>query len=261
VVKSLKVTGDGKNVAIYEFGDIIKPNPDWQGTTINLGATGPKIKDGLVGMAGAYIHPSMVGATSCESVVESWNWLFNQFKSDRAELETHIELAHILMFIGTGVYEMVLNRMMNLAVNLKTLHDRGIDAGEKISELDKKIRGNTKAFKQFKENDVGEGLIRLKVMIDQISDMLSESEIALVAIKNSMSVVLGKSPDLLIDGVRIEVKHFRTDRIDEGALSNKILEGLSQGGEVIAISSSSLRSKNCESLTSSGCRQTRSQVR
>ncbi|HXG06148.1 MAG TPA: hypothetical protein VNI77_02345 [Nitrososphaera sp.] len=32
-----------------------------------------KIKEGFVGMAGAYLHPSMVGAASCDSVIESWN--------------------------------------------------------------------------------------------------------------------------------------------------------------------------------------------
>lgn len=248
LTKSMTLTGYGTKLAIYEFADIIKVNPDWQGTTINLGETGPKIKDGLVGMAGAYLHPTLVGATSCEQVVDSWDWLFNQFKSDRAELETHIEFTHILMFISTGVYETVLNRAMTLAVYLKALHDRGIDVGEKISELNRKISGNMKAFRQLRATDTGEGLIRLKAMLDQISDTLSESEVALIAAKTGMKVVLGNSPDLMIDGVKVEVKHFRTEKVDEGALSNKMREGLAQGGEIIAISSPDLRPKNLRSV-------------
>jgi hypothetical protein len=34
LVRSMTLTGDGKKLAIYEFGNIIKVNPDWQGTTI-----------------------------------------------------------------------------------------------------------------------------------------------------------------------------------------------------------------------------------
>lgn len=244
MTESIKIEGDGKTLAIYEFGKLIKVNPDGQGTTIQLGQTGPTIREGLVGMAGAYLHPSSVGAVSCEQVVDSWNWLFDQFKHDKKDFEEHIEGIHILTFISSGVYDTVLNRTMTLAVYLKSLHDGGVDVSQKVSELDKKIRGNMKASNHWKEMDSLESMIRVKTMMDQISDTLSESEIALVAAKNGMNVVPGKSPDLMIDGVRVEVKHFRTEKVDEGALSNKIREGLEQGGEVIAISSRSLRPKN-----------------
>jgi hypothetical protein len=247
-MKSMTVTGDGKKQAIYTFGEIIKINPDGQGTTIQLGKTGPAIKEGLVGMAGAYLDPSLVGATSCEQVIDSWNWLFDQFKHDKKDLEEHIEGVHILTFITSGVYDTVLNRTMTLAVHLKALHDSGMDVSQKISELDKKIRGNMKASNWWKQKDSTESMIRLRTMTDQMSDMLSESEIALFAVKTGMKVVLGRSPDLMIEGVRVEVKHFRTQRIDEGALSNKIAEGLSQGGEVIAISSLNLRPKRLRDM-------------
>jgi hypothetical protein len=248
LMNSMTVTGDGKKLAIYEFGKIIRVNPDGQGTTINLGETGPMIKEGLVGMAGAYLHPSMVGAASCEQVVDSWNWLFDQFRHDKKDLEAHIEGMHILTFIASGVYDTVLSRTMTLAVCLKSLNDMGIDVIEKVTELNRKIIGNMRAFRQLQETDIAGGMARIKIMMDQISDALSESEIALLSAKAGMKVALGKSPDLMVDDIRVEVKHFRTGKVDEGALSNKIREGLSQGGQIIAISSNNLKEKNLRDI-------------
>src|SRR5690348_2541256 len=86
-VGPIRVSSDGKMLAIFDFTGIISPDPDWNGTTINLRETGLRLREGLVGIAGAYYDASMVGAKSVEEVMDSWNWLFGQFKSDKTELE------------------------------------------------------------------------------------------------------------------------------------------------------------------------------
>ncbi|MGI0028973.1 MAG: hypothetical protein ACREAQ_04575 [Nitrososphaera sp.] len=63
-------------------------------------------------------------------------------------------------------------------------------------------------------------MIRLNELTYQLSELSAESLRALIAKRAGMEVKLGESPDLLIDGVRVEEKFDRRDKMDLGAFAN-----------------------------------------
>ncbi len=124
---------------------------------------------------------------------------------------------------------------MSLVVDLKKLYDAGINIDKKITELSSKIKGNLRAFNKRKDNDAGPALFRIGLLTRELSDLSAEARLARFANAVGMDVKIQKSPDILIENVRVEVKFDRKDRMSDIGFSNKIKKGLKQKGSLVAI--------------------------
>lgn len=214
------------------------------GITINIGEPGIKIKDDLVGLGGMYYRPSFFGANSTTQVVESWNWLLSKLKIPREDVETMIETYCVLEFIFSGKNMPELYRIMSLFTDLKILYEMSMDVQSKISELNEKIKGNFRSFTKLNSKNEPESILRIREIIHQLADLSTEVRLAVIIKKMGKEVQIGKSPDLLIDGIRVEVKFDRGDGLDNEAFITKLTKGLDQSGELIAMDTLDLRAKN-----------------
>lgn len=231
----LKVKINEKLFSIIDFTDIIKIDPDYQGTSIHLGNSVPKIKDGLVGMGGIYYEPKNMGAESVESVVDSWNWLFTKENFPKRNFENFIEFSSILYWITSGRNQIAISHVMSMAVDLKILFDRGVDVSEKVTEIISKIKGNMRTFNKMKDKEKTFALLHINDMTLTIADILAETRIAIVANSFGLDVKMRKTPDVLIDGIRVEAKFDRRALMNDNGFDNKVTKGLKQGGELVAI--------------------------
>lgn len=218
------------------------------GTTISLTDVGIKIKGDLIGLGGMYYYPHFFGADNAMQVVESWNWLMSQLKIPKEELEVMIEGYCIIDFIFTGRNMPQIYRMMSLAMDLKILQEMNIDVSSKISELNEKAKGNFRAFKKFNAKDDASSITRIREIINQLADLSTESRLAVIAKRMGKDVQIGKSPDLLIDNIRVEVKFDRGEGMDNNTFLNKLSKGFNQGGSMVAIDTMDLRVKNTEKI-------------
>lgn len=222
-------------IAEFDMTDMIEFGPEGHGTTIKLSEPGLKKKGELVGIGGWYGHPTFFGAKDADEAITSWKWLFDQAKVPRNDLEYDLEMVLVLGLISRGITGPEISLMMALANDLWRLNDMGVDVREKVGEVNEKITGNIRAYKRLKDKDKPQALYRVVEVMNQLSDLSAESRLALIAKNEGMKVEIGKSPDLFIDGVRVEVKFNRGRTMDAGALVNKLNKGLTQGGKLIVI--------------------------
>ncbi|MGB9003574.1 MAG: hypothetical protein WCC52_07205, partial [Nitrosotalea sp.] len=243
----LQVKINDNVIAEIDLRGILSANPV-DGTTINITDPGIKVKGDLVGLGGMYYYPSFFGADNTTQVVESWNWLLSQLKTPKEELEVMIEGYCVMDFIFSGKNMPEMYRIMSLATDLKILYEMNMNIQSKISELSEKTKGNFRAFTRFNSKNNPEGITRIREIIYQLADLSAEVRLAVIAKRIGKDVQISKSPDLLIDGVRVEVKFDRGDGLDNDAFVNKLLKGLNQGGELIAIDTLDLNIKNTRSI-------------
>lgn len=229
--------------AMFDLSEFVKINPDGNGTTIQLKDPGPKIRENLVGIAGMYYHPSNIGAENTQQVVESWNWLFDRNNLQKTKIENFLEGLAIMNMISSGQNEVALFNIMSLAVDLKKLFELGVNVDSKISELISKIKGNWRAFNRTREKSIALALVQFDKLTYAMSDLLAESRLAVLAKELGYNVKLNKSPDLLIDGIKIEVKFDRRKQMSDRAFTNKVKKGLKQGGKMVAIFTGSFKIK------------------
>lgn len=232
----MRVELGGKLLSIWDPGEFISINPDGIGTTINLKENGLKTREGLIGLAGTYYHPNHLGAKNNQQVIDSWNWLFTQSDFPKKDFEGFLEGLAIMRMITTGTNQIVLQHIMSLAIDLKELHDNGIKTDEKITELISKAKGNWRKFnKLMSAEKMAQSSVQMNEMSLTIADMLAESVLAKIAHKLDLHVEMKKSPDLIIDNVRVEVKNDRQLEGNSKRFENKVNRGLKQGGELVAI--------------------------
>ena len=75
----------------------------------------------------------------------------------------------------------------------------------------------------------------LSNIIDYIADTSSETRLAKIALYGNLDVSLTIHPDLIIDNIGIEVKFDKFDHLGKKSLSDKINQGIKQGGKIISI--------------------------
>lgn len=246
--KPLQLKLNGILVGELAMNEIIHPNPDGQGTTVDLGEAGIKRRGDLVGMGGAYYHPYFFGADNADAAIESWNWLFDQSTLPKKDIETDLEMMLVLDFIRVGMIEPTVFKILALATDLHRLYKMGIDVSKKVSEVNEKIRGNIKQANKLKEKNTTQYLLRLEHLTYQLADMASESRLALFAKTFGFDVKLQKSPDVLINDVRVEVKHVWQHEMDIGSFVNKITKGFKQRGQIVVIETGDFRNKSIKSF-------------
>jgi hypothetical protein len=225
----------GKPFATVDLTDIVKINPDKQGTTIQLGEPGPKFRNGLVGMGGIYYDPKNIGAENIEYVKDSWDWLFTRKNFPKEDFENMLEGESVMYWIMSGRNQTTIHHIMSMAVDLKILFDNNIDVSDKVSEIIKEIRGNWRKFNKIKNKKKVFALIHFEDMALAIADMLAETKIAAAAYNFGLDVKMKKTPDVLIDGIRLEAKFDRRFLMNDNGFDAKVTKGLNQGGDLVAI--------------------------
>lgn len=244
----LRIKANEVEIGLFDLRGIVRVNPDGNGTTIHLDDQGIRKRGELVGMGGFFVHPQSIGAKDADEVVHSWNWMFSKMTIKKEDLEAELEGTYIMTFLGSGIATPVIFNIASLALDLKRLDDRDVATKEKITEANRKIGGNVRAFNRFKDTKPFEALVRMLELTHQLSDMSAESRLALVAKTAGMDIKIGRSPDLMINDVRVEVKFDRKDRMDVGAFVNKVKRGISQGGMVLAIQTGDFESKKIQGV-------------
>ena len=110
----------------------------------------------------------------------------------------------------------------------------GIDTKAKIVEFGRLIRKHVRKFERLEDIRIWKGLFKIQALRKHLSNFSSECFLARMAKTYGFDVKLGKYPDLLISGKRVEVK--RLDSVKKYAsLSNPINEGRRQKADIIAI--------------------------
>ena len=241
--QSLEWKINGKVAGMMDFRGIIIPDPNYNGTSVKLDTPGLKIKKDLVGFAGMYTHPYWIGAENVDETVKAWNWFFEQSKISHVQLAL-LEFYFIVQHIWTGYNLPQAFRMLSLIVDLYDLKQQGIDIKVKLSEINRKIKGNLRAAQKFDKKDKLESLMRLDALINQVSDAFAESRLARFAKSMNYNIQMSSHPDILVDGVRIEVKFDRKEfELSKNSLADDIEKGLKQNADLIAIFTADLRSK------------------
>jgi len=247
-MKPMKISIGDNLFALFDLSDIVKPNPDGIGTTIQIDVAGPKVREGLVGMGGMYYHPENIGAKNTREVIESWNWLFDRSNIPKTKLENFLEGLSVMHMISIGQNQMAIFYIMGLAVDLKQLYEMNVEIDRKITELTSKIKGNWRAFNKMKKKSNVLALKQFDDLTMSISDLLAETRLAKLAKEWGMNVKMDKSPDILIDDVKIEAKFDRRLWMKERAFENKIKKGLRQGGSLVAIFTGNFRIKKLKKI-------------
>lgn len=236
MIKAVRVNTDDKTSIIFCPGEFISLDPDGNGTTISLGDAGLKVREGLVGIASVYYDPNYLDADSVQQVIDSWNWMFSNNNFSKDEFETFLEGMTIIRVIMTGEIPMYIQQIMSLAINMKKLNGIGINTDEKISELMSKSKGNWRKIKKYVgQNRTDLVLIQIDEMLLTIADMLVESILAIESYSCGFKMQMKKSPDLLIENIKVEVKNVRHYTITSNNFETKLNTGIKQGGEIIAI--------------------------
>ena len=234
-MKPIRTTLGDDLLSIVDMKEFVQIEDDKNGTIINIGEPGLKTKEGLIGLGGNYFTPFYLGADNAKEVIDSWNWVFEYMEIPKKDFEQSLEFSYVLDFISSGKAETKIFKIMSLVVDLKKLYDAGINIDKKITELSSKIKGNLRAFNKRKDNDAGPALFRIGLLTRELSDLSAEARLARFANAVGMDVKIQKSPDILIENVRVEVKFDRKDRMSDIGFSNKIKKGLKQKGSLVAI--------------------------
>ena len=237
---------------------------------IDFGDIGLKRKENLIGMAGFYYDSEYYWATTPENILNSWNWFNAKIESNDdywMAIEGEIVwdfLQHNWNPYATEFRENLTVNLLSLIIDLHALELLGVNVSEKLSEIkNEKIKGNMDAFLELSQKKefhtsyktAKTTLSRVRKVRRELANLSSETRLALFAKREGFKVTIQKSPDLLIDNKRVEVKKpkvrfdypkkdYKThnfmkiihedDSIVED-LSNHIRNGLKQKADIVAI--------------------------
>jgi hypothetical protein len=175
--------------------------------------------------------------------------LFKQLGWPIEEIETEIEISALIDFIVTGMADTSIFHILALATDIRRLNSLNVDVSSKISELKKQVKGHMRSSKRLRNQDKGGSVFRVAQLSHFIADLSSETRLAILAKKSEHDVKLGETPDLIIDGVGVEVKCLRAvgGRVD---FSDRVVKGLKQGAQIVAVETGDMRKQNIADLQS-----------
>lgn len=188
---------------------------------IDFDEVGLKRIGNLIGMAGFYYDSEYYWATTPESILNAWNW-FNIKTESNDDYWMVIEgetvwdfLQHNCSPYATVFRESLIVNILSLITDLHTLESLGVDVTSKLLEIkNEKIKGNMDAYQRLSNKAefhtsakaVKIAFSRIRKVRQELANLSSETRLALFAKHAGFQVTISKSPDLLIDNKRIEVK-------------------------------------------------------
>jgi hypothetical protein len=188
---------------------------------IDFGDTGLKRIGNLIGLGGFYYDADYYFASTPEKIIEAWNW-FNARTETTDDYWLAIEAETVWNFLKynwspftTEFREMYLADILSLINDLHTLQSLKVDVTPKLLEIkNEKIKGNIEAYQRLTENEnfhinsraTKTAFLRIRKIRQELANLSAESRLALFAKDKGFKVIISKSPDLLIDDKKVEVK-------------------------------------------------------
>jgi hypothetical protein len=231
----------GREMAEFNTGELFSMKEN--GIHVNFGSLGLKTKRDLVGLGHILYNPKLFGAQNVQEVLDSWNWLVKRIRVDEETMQMALEVCSLVMMLLTGVEESMDVYLFSLVVDLRELDLMGIDTRPKIEEFGHLIRRHVAKFEHLEDTRVWKAISITQELRKHLSNFSSECRLARLAKLYGLDVRLGKNPDLIINGRRIEVKR-RSSYQKYADLSNSIKDAQSQHPDIIAIEVYSLEKRN-----------------
>jgi hypothetical protein len=186
--------------------------------------------------------PEILGAGNIQNVLDSWDWLIKKTHVSEETLQMALEACSLSELLLTGRDEGINVNIFSLIFDLYELDSMGVDTSPKIEEFGKQIRSYMRKFDKDKDKRIWRALVKTDDLRRHLSNFSSECRLARFAKICGFDVKLGKHPDIVVNGRKIEVK--RVSSFERYAdLSNPIDEGLNQNPDIIAVEVNSLEER------------------
>jgi len=191
--------GDGQ--VLFKF--LPKEMFEFENGTLSLKAESHlRQVNGLVGISGAYFSPKLLSASSPEEVFEAWTWMTNQLGEDFRQMALWTSADFTLKVMSVGLMSLQLTAPIGVAVAFYKA-SKLVNVEEKLKELKKFLRGNTKLWAEREFSKIARGA---EDMIRCLANTESEIQFSTFALNCGSSVELTHKPDMYLDGVPVEVK-------------------------------------------------------
>jgi len=200
--KVMELSLDGKTMLIFALGEAFK----FEGGTLTvIGESKLRERNGLVGMSGAYFHPSLLSASSCDEVFDAWEWIGKEVGESFHQMSIWLTGAFVLRAIKMGYLNFAVMAPIQVAVKLHKL-SKSIDTKPKIHELKRFVKGNVKKSwtkdRTLRWYDNTDGVVRRLCNFD------SEFGFALLSLECESLVRLEKRPDMYLEDVPVDIKNL-----------------------------------------------------
>ena len=205
--KSVSLVADGMTMFTFALGEAFKLE---NGTLTVFGESKLRERDGLIGMSGAYFHPTLLSASSCDEVFDAWEWIGKEVGESFRQMSTWLTGGFILRATAAGVNFAVM-APIEVAVKLHKLSE-STDTKPKINELKQFVRGNVKTW--TKDQTLQWYYKGVDDMARRLSNLNSELDFALFSLECGLPVRLANRPDLYLRGVRevpVDIKNLSWD--------------------------------------------------
>jgi len=221
VLKNVSLVADGRTMFTFALGEAFKFE---KGTLTVIGESKLRERNGLVGMSGAYFHPSLLSASSCDEVFDAWEWIGKEVGESFHQMSTWLTGAFVLRAIATGVVNFAVMAPIQVAVKLHKL-SKSTDTKPKIHELKRFVKGNVKSWTR---DPTLQWYDNMEQMVRSLSNFECEFDFALLSIECELCelpVKLAKRPDMYLGEVPVDVKNLSWDpSLPTRNYTRKILE-------------------------------------
>jgi len=225
---------DGKTMFLFTLGEGFKFE---KGTLTLFGESKLCEKNGLVGMSGAYFHPTLLSASSCEEVFDAWEWIGNEVGESFYQMSKWLTGRFVLRAVVSRVLNFAVMTPISVAVKLYNL-SKSIDTKPKVEELKQALRGNVKSWTQDRTI---EWYKKVEQMVRFLCNLESEFDFALFSLECGLSVKLAKRPDIYLGEIPVDVKNLSWDSsLFRSKYVRKIIERADkafqrQGAELVGV--------------------------
>lgn len=204
ILKEVSLVADGKTMFTFALSEAFEVK---NGTLSVKGESELHRKDGLVGMSGAYFHPSLLSASSVDEVFDAWKWIGEKVGNSFHQMSAWLTGVFVLRAILEGAINFAVVTPIEVAVKLYNL-SRSIDTNPKIHELKQAIRGNVKSWAQDK---TVRWYKNVEQMVGFLSNLSSEFDFALFSLECGLPVKLARRPDMYVADIPVDVKSLSWD--------------------------------------------------
>ncbi|VUT27721.1 MAG: hypothetical protein SYNGOMJ08_00271 [Candidatus Syntrophoarchaeum sp. GoM_oil] len=198
-LKSVSLVADGRTLFTFALCEAFKVE---KGTLTVFGESKLRERDGLIGMSGAYFHPALLYASSCDEVVDAWDWIGKEVGDSFYQMSQFLTGAFVLRAIKTGV-NFAVTAPLGVTVKLHKL-SKFIDIKPKVKELKQFVKGNVKSWNR---DQTLQWYDNVDTMTRFLCNLDAEFEFALFSLECGLSVRLAKHPDIFLEEIPVDIKN------------------------------------------------------
>lgn len=198
-LKSVSLVADGRTLFTFALCEAFK----FEGGTLTIiSESDLHERDGLIGMSGAYFHPALLSASSCDEVFDAWEWIGKEMGDSFYQMSHFLTGAFVLRAIKTGV-NFAVTAPIGMAVKLHKL-SKSIDTKPKVKELKQFVKGNVKSWNR---DQTLQWYDNVDTMTRFLCNLDAEFEFALFSLECGLSVRLAKHPDIFLEEIPVDIKN------------------------------------------------------